>query len=56
MLITAKKTDKFYEICHSVFKSHAFRKEMYIHRNKKPLMTKRIQELLCKECVLETNF
>ena len=36
----SKNPDKFYEICHTIFNTHAPKKKMYIRWNNNPFMTK----------------
>ena len=36
----SKNLDKLYEICHTIFNTHARKKKKYIRGNNKPFMTK----------------
>ena len=51
-----KSPDKFYEICYTIFNTHAAKKKKYIGGNNKPFMTKAYSKAIMQRTRFKNNF
>ena len=52
----SKNTDKFYEICHTIFNTHAPKEKKYIRGNNKPFMTKAYSKAIMQRTRFRNKF
>ena len=52
----SKNPGKFYEICHTIFISHAPKKKKYIRGNNKPFMTKAYSKVIMRRTRFRNKF
>ena len=52
----SKNPDKLYEICHTIFNTHAPKKKKYIRGNNKPFMTKAYSKVIMRRTRFRNKF